>query len=72
MRIMSKSSNRKICWIFGIGGVLTFFLSLGMPILFAGEYLILGVIVTGAAIYFYPRYKDKPVPTKEEGLGFTV
>lgn len=69
---MSKKSNRAICWIFGIGGVLTFLLSLGMPILFAGEYLILGVIVTGAAIYFYPRYKEVRVSTKGEGLGYTV
>ena len=51
-----------LCWIFGIGGAITFLCSFGMPILFAGEYMIVGILVTVSAIYFHRVF------TKDEYL----
>ena len=56
--------KQAICVLFGAGGVITFLCTLKMPILFAGEYMILAVIVVVASLHFYEKFaKPKQVST---------
>ncbi len=54
---------RVVAWISGILGTLTFVFSMGMPVLFAGEYMIVGLIVVAMAIYFGRQDKKKSKET---------